>query len=388
MNSRTCCCPSRSSLLSLLTLLTSLSACGERASDPAVGFTYSWGDTTLETAVRAEIALQTPDGSAPVRLVATDSGGWEAYGTTPLTAEVQRATLMAANPEIVVVVGPGGSREALQVTPVYGAAGVPVLIPTATSRLLASAGPLTFRLAPDDSVQGEFIAAFADTALRVRQLAILYVPDEYGIGLAAGAASAAKGRGLTLVERAPIRLTQDCLTGDERAHYDGVVAQLARRGTPDGVVLAARTVETACLARALRARWPRVALLAGDGTYLDAGFFLRAGAAAQDTYLVAFWHPQLPAPASRAFRDRFVARAGRVPRHGDAVFADAALLAATAVREGGSSREAVTAYLRSLGRGRPAYEGITGPIAFTPTHRRPLWMTRVVGDSSLLVARQ
>lgn len=368
--------------------LVGLSACGDQVRDPAVGFTYNWGDTTLETAIRAEIAISAAEGGPAIRLVATDSGGWAAYGTTPLTAEVQRATLLAANPEVVVVVGPGGSREALQVAPVYGAADMPVLIPTATSRLLENAGALTFRLAPDDSVQGEFIAAFADTALALRHLAIFYVPDEYGIGLAAGAARAATSRGLTILERAPIRLTQDCLDAAGREHYDNVVAQLARRGTPDGVVIAARTVEAGCLTRALRARWPQVDILAGDGVYLESGFFLRAGDAAQRTYLVAFWHPELPSPASRAFRDRFVAQTGRVPRHGDAVFADAALLAATAIREGGASRAEVAEYLRSLGRTRPPYDGITGAIAFTPTHQRPLWMTRVVGDSSTLAARR
>jgi ABC-type branched-subunit amino acid transport system substrate-binding protein len=368
--------------------LAGLGACGDRVRDPAIGFTYNWGDTTLETAVRAELALRADAGESPTRLIATDSGGWAAYGTTPLTAEVQRATRLAANPEIVVVVGPGGSREALQVAPVYGAAEMPLLIPTATSRLLAGAGELTFRLAPDDSVQGEFIAAFADSALRVRRLAIFYVPDEYGIGLAAGAASAASARGIELLERAPIRLTQDCLSDAGRQHYDGIVEQLARRGTPDGVVIAARTVEAACLARPLRLRWPGVELLAGDGVYLESGYFLRAGDASQNTYLVAFWHPDLPSAASRAFRDRFVAQTGRIPRHGDAVFADAALLADAAIRDGGASRAAVAAYLRSLGRTRPPYEGITGPIAFSPTHIRPLLMTRVVGEGSQLAARR
>lgn len=373
--------------LPLWLVLAGLSACGDRVRSPAIGFTYNWGDTTLETAVRSELALSAA-GRAATRLVATDSGGWAAYGTTPLTAEVQRATLLAANPEVVVVVGPGGSREALQVAPVYGAAQMPLLIPTATSRLLADAGALTFRLAPDDSVQGEFIAAFADTALQVRELAIFYVPDEYGIGLAAGAASAAAARGLRLLERAPIRLTQDCLDAAGRAHYDGIAAQLARRGAPGGVVIAARTVEAACLARALRARWPAVELLAGDGTYLESLFFLRAGDAAQGTYMVAFWHPDLPSAASRAFRDRFLAQTGRLPRHGDAVFVDAALLADAAIRHGGASRGAVAEYLRALGRSRPPYEGITGPIAFTPTHLRPLLMTRVVGEGSVLVARR
>ncbi len=382
-------CPRRSWRRSqLLLVLVGLGACGDAARAPAIGFTYNWGDTGLESAIRAELAQATSTGGVPIRLVATDASGYGAYGSTPLTAEVQRATQFAADPEIVVVVGPGGSREALQVAPVYAAAEMPMLIPTATSRLLSSAGPLAFRLAPDDSVQGEFIVAFADTALHVQRIAIFYVPDEYGIGLAAGAASATAARGMTLLDRTPIRLTQDCLAADGRAHYDGIAAQLARRGTPDGAVIAARTVESACLTRALRARWPRLEVFAGDGVYLESEFFRRAGEAAQGTYLVAFWHPDLPTPESRSFRDRFVARNGRLPRHGDAVFADAALLAATAIRDGGASRAGVAAYLRSLGRTRAPYIGITGAIAFTADHHRPLWMARVAGDSSLLAARR
>jgi ABC-type branched-subunit amino acid transport system substrate-binding protein len=304
-----------------------------------------------------------------------------------LSAEVQRATLLAENPNVMAVVGPGGSREALQVAPVYREAGLTHLVPTATSRLLSGAGAYTFVLVPNDSVQGEFIGAFADTALGAEQVAVFYVPDEYGIGLAAGTAAALKARRIGLLDRVPIHLTLDCLTPGTRAVYADVASQLALRGTPDAAVLAMRTVESACMARALRDRWPRIALISGDGTALDVGLLERAGAAAEGLRIVTFWHAALPSEASRAFAAAFHASTGRVPLHGEAVFYDAVRLAADAIWNVGADRERVHRYVSALGRARPPFNGITGEVAFAPGFARSLWMTRVRGDSTEL-ARQ
>lgn len=370
--------------LGVLSALVIGTACGE-PTVPTIGFTYTWGDSALEKFLESEINQGRRDS---IRFVSSRPGGWQAYGSSPLTAELQRAAELAANPNVLAVVGPGGSREALQVAPVYAQAHLADLIPTATSRLLAAAGEYTFVMAPNDSVQGDFLATFADSVLGARQYAILYVPDEYGIGLAAGTESALLARSRQIIERAPVRLTQPCDSPEGRGYYGDLTAQLARRGRPEAVVLAMRTVEAACLTAALRARWPDVALLAGDGVYLDREFFERAGQAAEGVYLTAFWHPDIATPRSTRFAAEYRRLVGRTPRHGDAVFADGVLLAAEAIRTGGASRAAVAAYLRSLGDTRPPYEGITGPIAFQPGFRRPLYMTRVEGNSSRLVSRQ
>lgn len=372
-------------LVFCLAAVVGLASCGE-PSRPAIGFTYTWGDSTLETFLRREINAGV--GGDSIRFVSSRSGGWQSYGTSPLTAEVQRAVELAADPNVLAIVGPGGSREALQVAPIYAQARVADLIPTGTSRLLATAGDYTFVMAPNDSVQGAFLAAFADSALSARRYAIFYVPDEYGIGLATGTASALESRGRAILEREPVRLTQNCEDDAGRNYYRGVAEQLSRRGTPDAVVLALRTVEAACLTSALRARWPRLQLLAGDGVYLDEQFFRRAGTAGEGVYLTAFWHPELPGERSRRFLEEYQAVVGRVPRHGDAVFADAVLLAAEAIRAVGPDRERVADYLRSLGNTRPPYGGISGPVAFTPGFTRPLYMTRVEGSSSRLVTGQ
>lgn len=351
-------------------------ACGAPDASPAIGFTYNWSDTALEYFVQSELDRTRPAGGDSIELRASRTGGWQAFGGTPLAAEVRRATILAEREAVIGVVGPGGSREALQVLPVYAAAGVPQLIPTATSALLSPPSATAFLLAANDSVQGEFIGAFADTGLRAKRVAILYVPDEYGIGLAAGIEASLRAREVPLLVREPIRLVQYCRDAAGRAYYDDVVDQLALRGQPDVVTIAARTVEVGCLARALRQRWPATAVVAGDGAYHGPGFWDAAGDFGDAVHLVAFWHVDLPHEASQNFLRQWRARNATTPRHGEAVFYDATMLLATAIREVGADRGRVAAYLRSLGSTRPAYPGVTGAISFAPDARRPLLMTR------------
>lgn len=370
-----------------LALAVFAGGCGGERAEPLIGFTYNFGDPALVAFMQEELDRVRPVGQPRIRVVSADSGGWRALASTVLSAEVQRATLLASDPDVMLVVGPGGSREALQVAPVYREAALTQLVPTATSRLLEGAGEYTFVLVPNDSVQGEFIGAFADSVLGAERVAVFYVPDEYGIGLAAGTAASLELRGIELMDRVPIRLTLDCLAPGAGAVYTDVVSQLALRGTPDAAVLAMRTIESACMARALRDRWPGLALISGDGTYLDVQLLERAGRAAEGLHIVAYWHPGLPSESSRAFARAFLASTGRAPRHGEAVFYDAVRLAADAIWSVGADREKVYRYMSALGRERPSFGGITGEFAFTPGSVRALWMTRVVGDSTALVRR-
>lgn len=351
---------------------------------PAIGFTVTWGDDRLEAFMQE--AVNREAGAMPVRVLGRQIGTLGALGASPLAAEVSRATKLAADDDVMVVIGPGGSREALQVAPIYRDAGVANIMPTATSQLLAAAGPWTFLLAPNDSVQGAFMGAFADTALHARRAAIFYAPDEYGIGLAKGIAAELTARGVTIVERVPMRLAHDCRSeSGHEAFYTDLAAQLAMRGKPDVALVAARTVETACLARALRERWSAVPIVAGDGAYLDRTFFtLMAGVSTDDVYLVSYWHRDLSDSASLAFVAEFEEAVGRPPRHGDAVFYDATMLAAKAVREAGPDRDDIRRWLQELGTATPAYGGIAGPISFAPGQPRSLLMTRVVGQSSVI----
>jgi branched-chain amino acid transport system substrate-binding protein len=278
---------------------------------------------------------------------------------------------------VVAVVGPGGSREALQVAPIYGDAGLPQILPVATSALLPSAGPWTFRLAPGDSAQGEFIGDFVGRALKGKAATLFYLPDEYGRGLAAGTVAALSRYGVRLIDQVPVAAAMSCESTRERNPYEDVVHSSLRRGRPDVIVVAARQMETLCIARAAGPALPGIRIVAGDGAAIPLGMRPLGGAAADSIYLVAFWSDQRNDPRSHAFVERFRRRTGRDPTHGDAMWFDALMLAAEAIRTVGPDRRAVRLYLESLGRERPPYQGVTGPIGFGLAIRRPLIMTRL-----------
>ena len=110
-----------------------------------------------------------------------------------------------------------------------------------------------------------------------------------------------------------------------------------------------------------------------------------ADASTADVYLVTYWHRDIADSASRAFVGAFERAVGRPPRHGDAVYYDAVMLAATAVREAGANREDIRQWLGELGTTRPAYDGIAGPISFAPNRSRALLMTQIRGDATVMV---
>lgn len=361
--------------------------CGEAVQRPAIGLTFNWSESPLERYVTNSVNAGVTHARDSIRIVTSRPGGLADYGVTPMAAEVTRASDLVADPSVLAVVGPGGSREVLQVAPIYNAAGLADVVPTATSRLLADAGPMLFRLAPDDSVQGHFIAAFADTALGAKSLAIFHVPDEYGVGLAAGTAATARANGQTVLLRTAIDLLHPCGDAAGDRYYAGLVTDLAQRGRPDAVVLAMRTQEAACLGYALRRRWPDIAIIGGDGLYVDTPLFALLRGTGEGIYLVAFWHPDAPWPAARAFVEEFRAATTRPPRHGDAVIVDGVRLVAQVIRNGARTRADVVSALRAVGVSTPAYEGITGTISFAAGAQRPLWMTQLRGDSSVLVRR-
>ena len=353
-----------------------LSACSDKPAVVVIGFATNVGAPSAADVAQAALDASRKPGAPRIVIDVGDSARPPIRGG-PLSSEVRRAIQFVENRNLVALVGPGGSREALQTAPVYRNAGVVNIIPTGTSTRLRELGPLSFQLAPNDSLQGEFIGQFVADHLHARAAAMMYLPDEYGVGLAAGSAAALAKRGVKLTSRLPVRPSQQCPPRAPTNGYDDVVRDMLTYGTPDVVVLATRTVESSCIASAVHAHSPRTLYVAGDGTLVQHDFVRWAGSALDSIYLVAFWQVERDDSASRAFVEQFRKIVKREPRHDDAMFYDAVMVAAEAVREGGPSRAAVAKYLSQLGRSRPPYRGITGPIAFTPGSPRPLLMTRL-----------
>jgi branched-chain amino acid transport system substrate-binding protein len=361
-------CRPRSSLRLLVPAVGAVALLGgcRAARRPAViGYAFPrWGEEAVRVALD-EIGSW-PEPARPAIRIIYDSA---ATGDPP-DVEVERAQRFAAIPALVGIVGHGGSRGTLVAAPVYNQAGIPQIAPTSTSRLLKQAGPWTFQLPPDDSVEGAFIARFAMERLGASRLSVFYINDEYGAGLRDGVAAEVGRRAARIL---------DVVGFDKGSDFPTLVAASLHRAIPDVLVVAGRQRETALIASAAWRRHRGLRVIAGDGALVLPMLSEAAGPAADSIYVVAFWLPDHGDSLSHAFVERFQRLAGRVPQSTDAMNHDALLLMARAVRDVGPNRSAIRAYLASLGVTRPPYPGVTGPIAFTATRPPRLIMTHVRG---------
>jgi branched-chain amino acid transport system substrate-binding protein len=331
-----------------LVVALALGACGRGDSRPVVALNYpAWG-VPFVTVAETLLARHPGLGTLPRFVVDTADRREDAAA---MTAWAQR---LADLPRVAAVVGPSNSRNGLTTAPVFNAAGIPQVIPSATSRLLQHAGPWTFLLAPDDSLEGLFIADHVAGALRARRVAVFYENDEYGQGLRDAVVTALAARGVAVLGETPVLPESD---------FDALVRAAFRAGRPDAVVAATRDVGAATIATLVARLSPGIPVVAGDAALGRATLHPPAGAAA-DLRLVAFWVPDTTDPVQR----EYLAVAGRIlqrtPTADDAMTQDALMMLVTAIHDVGPDRGAIRDWLRSLGRERPPFPGITGPIAF------------------------
>lgn len=298
---------------------------------------------------------------------------WSVEGLQQHTIQLntEQARVFADMDDVVAVVGHAGSRDAILGGAVYNRRGVPMVVPNATSRLVAAAGPWTFPLAPNDSVQGDFIVTYAIDSLHVRRISVLYVGDEYGRGLRDGVRSALQGRRLELVDQSVIP-TQGCGTSiDDNVHRAILHASLAR-SRPELVVLAGNWSGSWCLAQKISDADANIWIIGADGMdgTLVPPFVTRVPTRLRT---VNFWTPGTDS-LSHAFVSRVRSALKRNPTSAEALQYDAFMLLAAALREVGADRRQVRNWLTSLGTSRPPFVGVTGPIVFNPPRTNILRM--------------
>jgi ABC-type branched-subunit amino acid transport system substrate-binding protein len=330
------------------------SGCGTSA-PLSIGDAYPREGAALSFSSTLEPLIDSVAGE-PVRLER-----WTVPANNPLLSATEQALRFANLPGLVAVVGHAGSRDALLAASVYEQRGVPNVVPAATSRRLSSVGEWILPLAPNDSVEGAFLASFAADSLGARRVVVLYVGDEYGAGIRDGVEAAIGPRDMQVDD--VLVAHSVCGSNDLAEAQELIVTAAMRRSMPEVVILAVGADAT-CLSRFVLAERPGTWILGADGATFDSAF-LEALTAAQEARIrrVAFWVPGSD-PANTRFIETIMRTMGREPTSSEALTWDAYAAVATAIREGGPTRVAVRNWFESLGRSRPPFEGVSGPISF------------------------
>jgi len=226
--------------------------------------------------------------------------------------------------------------------------------PSASNPDLSGTGPYFFRVCATDHAHGGALARFAVQQLGAQYAAVFYLNDDYGRGILSTFSDEYLALGGTIVESDPLLPN----TGDLGPYLE----RIQRDGRARVIMVAGDRGAGVTVLRQARLRGITLPIIGGDGL---AGI-QSEGAIAEGVHITSNWLPERPGDRNAAFLAAYaVANGGQVPDHRGAGAYDAVYLIADAIREAGTSRRRIRQALARLnGTDRPAYEGVTGRIAF------------------------
>lgn len=250
------------------------------------GIISAWSLTRSQTTYIALVVTNDRDGSDIDAAAAAQAAAanWNQYeATSRQNIEVvtfydegdpERAAQVAQqivdDGRFVAVIGHTYSSTSEAAAPVYEAASMPAISPSATADDVTSGRPWYFRTVFDNSQQGKDIALYALGALETRTAAVVATDDTYGETIRSGFAAAftrptrlydSKFRGKVLAD---ITLTADA----DPAVRDRELTAAARRVSESGadqVVLATLDVESGAFFAELKRLGVKAPVIVGDG---------------------------------------------------------------------------------------------------------------------------
>ncbi len=236
-------------------------------------------------------ALYGQDVSQAARLAVSDAGQFQGFlfelvvkddsGTPESGAAIAKE--FVADPQVVAIAGHIFSGASLAAIPIYNAARIPMMSPSATNPGLTAIGSKVFnRDTFTDAAQGKFAAAYLFNKLGVKNLAILHDGQAYGQGLAQVVSNQFSGLGGKVVAFNAI--------APGRSDYGADLAILAAK-QPQAVFYGGYTAEAVVIVNQMKqAGLTGVTFFGDDGTF-GQDFLDRTGANGEGAYSTSLIPP-------------------------------------------------------------------------------------------------
>jgi len=253
---------------------------------------------------------------------------------------------------IVAEIGAFSSSSSMAAQPIYDAAGMVQLSPTASHSDYAKGSPWSFGIVGTQAGEGPFNAAFAYNDLGIRKIAVLHLNNDWGIDTAKYFSEA--------FERLGGQVTGTEFYFDGESDFTAVLTKL-KDSDADGLFIASFYNDGAAInIQRDRLNWdvtvlgptslysPQLTALGGDSVE---GLFTATGFFAED-----------PDPRVREYVETFTAKYGSPPNFHAALAYDAMMLLADAIERAGSTdRQAIRDALAQTAD----FPGLAGTITFT-----------------------
>jgi branched-chain amino acid transport system substrate-binding protein len=275
---------------------------------------------------------------------------------------IRIAQQLVQDPAVVGVIGHLTSSASLAAGRVYGEARRPVAMisPSASSPDLSGVNPYMFRVCPSDLNHGIQLARYAWQVLRARRVGVIYLDDDYGRGLRASFTAEFKrlgggggGGGGAIVEEDPMLATTSSV--------EPYLSRMRQQGGVDAIMLATDRGGAELALREMARIGVHWTPLGGDalsgietegplaeGLRMSVAYLLDQSGDRNAQFVAAYAH----------------AYPGERPDHRGAAAYDIVQLLARVLSEAGTDRRGIRDRLARTGGSLPAFEGVTGSIAF------------------------
>lgn len=282
-----------------------------------------------------------------ITLVVEDDGG------TPETATAAASRLINQE-NVVALIGPQFSSNAIPVATIAEQAGIPMISPMSTAIDTTAGKRFVFRVGFIDSFQGRIAALFAHNDLSASRAAVWYnVGNAYSQGLADTFKTAFESAGGAVV-------AYEAYTEDQ-PNYEAALARIAD-ANPDVIFLPNLTDEVAEQTRLAREAGLSAPFLGGD-TWNSMDFANLP--ALEGAYYITHWNIESDAPESQAFVAAYqAAYPDSDLRITSALTYDAMELLFQAIRDQGA---ATPQAIRDGLAGIQGYQGVSGAISYGGT---------------------
>jgi branched-chain amino acid transport system substrate-binding protein len=345
--------------LALVMVTGGLAGCASEETStacPPIAFAFLGALTGPDAAVgdvmrnSAQLAINNHNAALPeceIGLITYDSRGDARIAET-------LAEQIVGDPQIVAVVGPVFSGESLVAMPVFDAAGLPVVTPSATNPILGEQGWRTFhRVVGTDADQGPAAASWLVEQAGVDTVAVVDDGTVYGKSLADLAVEEFSLRGVTVAPRQQV--------DPSNKNYTTVVSII--KGIPgvDAVYFGGIGQAGSQLERQLREQAVDGLFVGGDGVFLAS--FLESALAGpgggNDILVTCPCVGPASTPAQKSFAEQYRATFAAVPDYFAAEGFDAAGVLLAGIDAGARTRAGLQNWL-----GSATYQGITKTVRF------------------------
>jgi branched-chain amino acid transport system substrate-binding protein len=338
-----------------MALAAALSACAAADSGPIrIGVAGSFSDPIgLPMKLAAELAAEEINATGGINGRRLELVSRDDY------ADPDSAVFVAGDlyqTDVAAIVGHLFSSTTLAAAPVYNGGDDPIaaISPSSSSPEVTTAGDHTFRVCPSDLAHGAALARWVRERLGLERGAVLYLNDQYGRGIRQTFVQQYTSLGGQL-------RSIDPYIGD-KPDVGPYLDRMARDKSIQFLVVAGNRGEAEEILRQARRRGLMVPVLGGDGLEGIEG----AGALAEGVYLTSSYFPTLATRANRKFIEAYRRKfpdAG-MPNQPAAATYDAVYLLRDVIAAAGTDRQAVRRALAAVGSETPAFEGVTGVVAF------------------------